>query len=207
MTGGIRMKSLFFVCLMVFVGLGGCVEDTNTDPMLTEEGALRSDSCDLPADPGLCKAAFSRWYFDTNTGTCEPFVYGGCGGNENNFETLGDCESSCATPVTCEDGDGTVYNVGDSFDAGDGCNTCTCTDSGLIACTLMACVCTTPYTLCKNAKQCARSLGGKRNDWRCVDKKPCKPSVCSFDGSCEPTICTMDCRAPKRGEYGHCEAR
>ncbi len=47
-------------------------------------------------------------------------------------------------PVTCEQ-DGTTYNVGDSFPADDGCNSCSCTDGGEIACTLMACPTTCEY--------------------------------------------------------------
>lgn len=33
-----------------------------------------------------------------------------------------------------------VWEVGDSFPANDGCNTCTCMRDGSVACTLMACV-------------------------------------------------------------------
>src|SRR5690606_41018756 len=33
--------------------------------------------------------------FSTEKGQCVPFVYGGCGGNENNFESLEDCEAVC----------------------------------------------------------------------------------------------------------------
>ncbi len=36
---------------------------------------------------------------------------------------------------------GVFYPVGASFPAGDGCNSCTCTEGGLVACTEMACIC------------------------------------------------------------------
>lgn len=29
------------------------------------------------------------------SGQCEKFVYGGCGGNENNYNTLEECELAC----------------------------------------------------------------------------------------------------------------
>jgi hypothetical protein len=46
----------------------------------------------------MCAAAFERWYFDAAIGACQPFVWGGCGGNENNFETPEACEMRCAAP-------------------------------------------------------------------------------------------------------------
>ncbi|XP_042620443.1 tissue factor pathway inhibitor isoform X5 [Cyprinus carpio] len=52
-------------------------------------------SCALKKDEGPCKALKDRFYFDTDTGRCESFEYGGCQGNENNFETLQECEKMC----------------------------------------------------------------------------------------------------------------
>lgn len=40
-------------------------------------------------------------------------------------------------PVTCTHA-GTDYEIGDTFPAGDGCNTCSCTDMG-VACTIIGC--------------------------------------------------------------------
>ncbi|KAI2660838.1 Tissue factor pathway inhibitor [Labeo rohita] len=52
-------------------------------------------SCALKKDEGPCKAIKERFYFDTDTGRCEHFEYGGCQGNANNFETLQECEKMC----------------------------------------------------------------------------------------------------------------
>ncbi|XP_061722019.1 papilin isoform X2 [Cydia pomonella] len=54
------------------------------------------DVCSLPADVGLCRAAIPRFYFNAASGRCEPFTYGGCGGNHNNFENVQECEQRCA---------------------------------------------------------------------------------------------------------------
>uniref|UniRef100_A0A673C5K2 BPTI/Kunitz inhibitor domain-containing protein n=1 Tax=Sphaeramia orbicularis TaxID=375764 RepID=A0A673C5K2_9TELE len=35
---------------------------------------------------GPCRAAFQRWYFNSLTGRCQRFIYGGCKGNKNNYE-------------------------------------------------------------------------------------------------------------------------
>jgi hypothetical protein len=59
--------------------------------------------CSLPQDSGVCLAYIPRFWFNSATGRCEAFVYGGCGGNENNFESASDCIDACApgTPNAC----------------------------------------------------------------------------------------------------------
>ena len=49
----------------------------------------------LPPVTGLCKAYMPRFYYNNKTNECEDFVYGGCGGNGNNFETKEVCEKTC----------------------------------------------------------------------------------------------------------------
>ncbi len=51
--------------------------------------------CNQPKIVGMCKAAFPRFYYDSSTKNCESFIYGGCQGNENNFETKDQCEKTC----------------------------------------------------------------------------------------------------------------
>ena len=34
-------------------------------------------------------------YFDNEEKKCKEFSYGGCGGNENNFNSVEECETSC----------------------------------------------------------------------------------------------------------------
>ncbi|XP_028845526.1 WAP, Kazal, immunoglobulin, Kunitz and NTR domain-containing protein 2 [Denticeps clupeoides] len=54
--------------------------------------------CALPRQQGPCKAYEPRWAFSAAARQCQPFVYGGCGGNENNFETKEACEDACPYP-------------------------------------------------------------------------------------------------------------
>lgn len=51
--------------------------------------------CSLPKVIGPCKAAFPRFYFDQKHMECLPFTYGGCRGNDNNFETFEECQHAC----------------------------------------------------------------------------------------------------------------
>lgn len=54
------------------------------------------DFCYLPSVCGNCKALFRRFFFNASSQQCEEFIYGGCGGNRNNFETKGECFQACS---------------------------------------------------------------------------------------------------------------
>ncbi|KAH1183094.1 hypothetical protein KIL84_004586 [Mauremys mutica] len=54
--------------------------------------------CNLPALQGHCKAYEPRWAYNSLTKQCQSFIYGGCGGNENNFESKEACEEMCPFP-------------------------------------------------------------------------------------------------------------
>ncbi|KAM6242639.1 actinia tenebrosa protease inhibitors-like isoform 2-T2 [Spheniscus humboldti] len=55
-----------------------------------------TDFCYLPSVCGSCKALFRRFFFNASSQQCEEFIYGGCGGNRNNFETEGECFQACS---------------------------------------------------------------------------------------------------------------
>jgi hypothetical protein len=51
--------------------------------------------CTLPIDPGRCEAYVPSFGFSAADGNCQRFIYGGCEGNANRFETLAECEAQC----------------------------------------------------------------------------------------------------------------
>jgi len=55
----------------------------------------QTDYCRLQPMVGFCEARIPRYYFDGLSGTCKQFIYGGCGGNANNFKTKWECETHC----------------------------------------------------------------------------------------------------------------
>ena len=55
--------------------------------------------CLRPIESGTCDAAFERFAFNQVTLACEPFTWGGCGGNENRFESLEECEAACVAEL------------------------------------------------------------------------------------------------------------
>ena len=61
------------------------------------------DFCSLPPLTGPCFAYFPRYFFNSSSGECEQFIYGGCQGNDNNFNTVEICKAKCkgqSTPLS-----------------------------------------------------------------------------------------------------------
>jgi len=82
-------------------------------------------------DSGPCKAFFRMWYFDLVTKSCQPFVYGGCSGNDNRFKTIEDCQNMCQKEQT------TLRPAGNPCDTVRcaACTECTVDNSGSPTCT------------------------------------------------------------------------
>ena len=53
------------------------------------------ERCSLPKVSGPCNGSQVLWYFDTETKSCDQFVYGGCLGNTNKFDTRDICQQIC----------------------------------------------------------------------------------------------------------------
>lgn len=61
-----------------------------------EEQPFNVESCRLPYQSGSCGDQQRKYYYNYNYGSCEEFIYTGCDGNQNNFETPEDCERHCS---------------------------------------------------------------------------------------------------------------
>uniref|UniRef100_A0A3Q3B9W9 BPTI/Kunitz inhibitor domain-containing protein n=1 Tax=Kryptolebias marmoratus TaxID=37003 RepID=A0A3Q3B9W9_KRYMA len=51
--------------------------------------------CSEVMSEGSCSDYILLWYFHVQSGECRPFVYGGCGGNQNRFSSKQECQSWC----------------------------------------------------------------------------------------------------------------
>ncbi|XP_047450606.1 kunitz-type protease inhibitor 2 [Mugil cephalus] len=70
-------------------------EDTcsGVTEMSEEEYAER---CGAEPEAGPCRAALKHWFYNSETGSCQSFLYGGCRGNKNNYITEEHCKNTCA---------------------------------------------------------------------------------------------------------------
>uniref|UniRef100_A0A8C3JMX3 Amyloid beta precursor like protein 2 n=1 Tax=Calidris pygmaea TaxID=425635 RepID=A0A8C3JMX3_9CHAR len=86
-------------------------EETPTEPSndkAVAEKEVSSDMksvCSQEAMTGPCRAVMPRWYFDPNKRKCIRFIYGGCGGNRNNFESEEYCMAVCKNMMPTDDVD------------------------------------------------------------------------------------------------------
>ncbi|XP_013043994.2 amyloid beta precursor like protein 2 isoform X3 [Anser cygnoides] len=86
-------------------------EETTTEPSsdkAVSEKEVSSDMksvCSQEAMTGPCRAVMPRWYFDPNKRKCIRFIYGGCGGNRNNFESEEYCMAVCKKMMPTDDVD------------------------------------------------------------------------------------------------------
>jgi hypothetical protein len=55
-------------------------------------------NCNLPKATGQCLAYIASYFYNTQSGQCESFIYGGCQGNANRFSSRFECEQRCLTP-------------------------------------------------------------------------------------------------------------
>ncbi|XP_030393952.1 LOW QUALITY PROTEIN: amyloid-like protein 2 [Gopherus evgoodei] len=86
--------------------------ESSNDRSLSEKEMISDMKavCSQEAMTGPCRAVMPRWYFDLYKRKCIRFIYGGCGGNRNNFESEEYCMAVCKkmippTPVPTDDVD------------------------------------------------------------------------------------------------------
>ncbi|XP_071097116.1 uncharacterized protein [Haliotis cracherodii] len=75
-------------------------------PGQVEEPESIPPHCQLAPKPGMCRAFMPKWFYNHTSNRCEKFVYGGCNGNDNKFNTVEECYEECheeANPCKMEE--------------------------------------------------------------------------------------------------------
>ncbi|KAH8413132.1 hypothetical protein KR009_008192 [Drosophila setifemur] len=100
--------------LLLAVGIHAAPSDVVVekaeDPVAVSKPLAEGDftvpeDCHQPKETGRCFALFYRYAYNVDTQSCEEFVYGGCAGNNNNFDSKEKCEQAClgrSVPVISE---------------------------------------------------------------------------------------------------------
>ncbi|KAL8588779.1 hypothetical protein ACOMHN_035275 [Nucella lapillus] len=80
-----------------FSSLGACTAACESHVSGKRESRLLSSNsdCNLPPVTGRCRASIPSFYYNYNTGKCDSFTFGGCGGNANRFRRLRQCQRKC----------------------------------------------------------------------------------------------------------------
>ncbi len=66
----------------------------------SSEAPLLNPRCNLNLDQGTCRNYSIHWYYDKQANACAQFWYGGCGGNDNRYETEDECKKTCVLVKT-----------------------------------------------------------------------------------------------------------
>ncbi|KAH8378178.1 hypothetical protein KR093_009879, partial [Drosophila rubida] len=78
-------------------------QEDGQQPAVSVDVNAVPEQCHQPKETGRCFALFYRFAYNLDTQSCEEFIYGGCAGNSNNFDTKEQCEQVCqakAAPTT-----------------------------------------------------------------------------------------------------------
>lgn len=76
------------VCISTFI-------DSSLMHKFSDDVLGKIPVCSQPKVTGPCEAAIRRFWYNKKTNKCEQFIYGGCQGNKNNFETKRACQNRC----------------------------------------------------------------------------------------------------------------
>lgn len=118
-------------------------------------------------------------------------LIGACVGTSSEVGKLDDPDAGMMPGAAGTDGNGAICEVGQSKPAGDGCNTCTCTEDGEWACTLVDCQTCTPGEMAPAGDGCNTCSCTEDGNWACTEIG-CVCKVGETKQSCDNTCTCVD---------------
>ncbi|XP_041092268.1 kunitz-type protease inhibitor 1-like isoform X2 [Polyodon spathula] len=73
-------------------------KDSHNSTLLVSKRMARpmKHSCEVAPVVGPCRASMPRFFYNSSSGSCQLFIYGGCQGNNNNYQTQAECQAKCS---------------------------------------------------------------------------------------------------------------
>ncbi|NWJ09112.1 SPIT1 inhibitor, partial [Crypturellus undulatus] len=70
-------------------------QDFTNITILVLNSEQTEEHCLTPKKVGRCRGSFPRWYYNPSLQQCEPFIFGGCKPNKNNYLREEECKLAC----------------------------------------------------------------------------------------------------------------
>jgi len=157
----------------------------------------RRDYCQLASDQGRCRASITKWFYDSSSGECKNFTWGGCGGNSNKFSTKSFCERVCK-PSTCRQERCRRTCLNGFIIDSSGCNTCRCQPGAEEAsCPSIECDNRCPHGFARDTQGCM-TCDCEREPPQAQVKRTSRQHQC-------PPVCYMFCQFGNKQDENGCD--
>ncbi|KAH8353540.1 hypothetical protein KR084_011717 [Drosophila pseudotakahashii] len=86
------MKYLGVVAIVILLSLSNHSFWVQAKPEMCEQTPSKVG---MAQDGAACMAYMPAWTYDASKNACSEFIFGGCGGNSNQFTSRDECERAC----------------------------------------------------------------------------------------------------------------